>query len=431
MIRQLIDIDKINRVLLVEPNFPIPNKSKNHKNFLPIGLLKIAAYLKENGVEIELARGVPNTIEKSIEIKQFKPDQVWITSLFTYWAKYVREAVTYYKKIFPAATVVVGGIYASLMPTEEVKDFTGCDKVYKGTIPEVEDFSKNHFPAYDLLNEYDGEVDYQILHTSRGCKRRCKFCGTWIIEPEFIPKKSIKQEIKYDKIVFYDNNFLMNPYIENILEELIELKENGDIKWVESQSGFDGRILLKNPELGKMIKRAGFRYPRIAWDWQFNDSSKIKKQIDILIDAGYDPKQIFVFILYNWEIPFEETEKKREKCFEWSVQISDCRYRPLDQLKDEYNPRAYKKGQTEEDYYIHKKAGWTDSKIRQFRRNVRRQNICIRHGYPFYSKDLERKKISKEKIKKITEKVSNMENRKDMIKYLQKKDIHFWFPDQK
>ena len=35
-------------VLLVEPDFPYPNKSKNkgndvHKNFIPIGLLKIGS----------------------------------------------------------------------------------------------------------------------------------------------------------------------------------------------------------------------------------------------------------------------------------------------------------------------------------------------------------------------------------------------------
>ena len=37
--------DDVKSVLLVEPNFPIPAKSRNHKNFLPIGLLKIAARL--------------------------------------------------------------------------------------------------------------------------------------------------------------------------------------------------------------------------------------------------------------------------------------------------------------------------------------------------------------------------------------------------
>ena len=44
------------RVLLVEPNFPIPNKSRNHSNFLPIGLLKIAGYLRTKDIEVKLIR---------------------------------------------------------------------------------------------------------------------------------------------------------------------------------------------------------------------------------------------------------------------------------------------------------------------------------------------------------------------------------------
>ena len=32
--------DDVKKVLLLEPNFPIPNKSRNHSDFLPIGLLK-------------------------------------------------------------------------------------------------------------------------------------------------------------------------------------------------------------------------------------------------------------------------------------------------------------------------------------------------------------------------------------------------------
>ena len=51
-------------ILLVEPNFPIPAKSKNHKNFLPIGLLKIASFLRSNGKNVLLRRGLPNTFEE-------------------------------------------------------------------------------------------------------------------------------------------------------------------------------------------------------------------------------------------------------------------------------------------------------------------------------------------------------------------------------
>ncbi|KPK91231.1 hypothetical protein AMJ80_07520 [bacterium SM23_31] len=57
--------------------------------------------------------------------------------------------------------------------------------------------------------------------------------------------------------------------------------------------------------------------------------------------------------------------------------------RPSDQIFDNYNP--CKIGQTNADYYIHEKSGWTDELIKMFRKNVRSQNICIRQELPFYS----------------------------------------------
>ena len=252
------------KILLVEPNFPISPKSKNHKNFLPIGLLKIASYLRSKDIKVTLFRGIPKNSTDCSELEKFSPSEIWITSLFTYWAEYVIDTVAYYKERFPQSKIIVGGIYASLFSKKQVIQFTGCDEVYQGVIPEAE----KCFPAYDLLkNANPHPIDYQIIHSSRGCKRHCDFCGTWKIEPEFIPKRSIKKEIKYDKLVFYDNNFFMNPYIEDILDELIGLKKERKIKWCESQSGFDGRILLEKPHLAIKIKKAGFRYPRIAWDW--------------------------------------------------------------------------------------------------------------------------------------------------------------------
>jgi len=413
------------KILLVEPGFPIPPKSKHHKNFLPIGLLKIGTYLRDHGHEIRLVRGFPESLYETKELENFNPQEIWVTSLFTYWAKYVRDAVGYYKRLFPGAKVKVGGIYASLFSPEEVKRFTGCDEVHQGVIPEVEEYSKSHFPAYDLVkNANPHPIDYQILHTSRGCERRCPFCGTWRIEPEFIAKKSIKNEIKEKKIVIYDNNFLMNPYVELILGELIELKKNKRIVWVESQSGFDGRILLKKPYLAKMIKEAGFRDPRIAWDGKYAQFEFIKKQIDLLIQAGYRSKEIFVFMLFNWDISFEEMEKKRIKCWEWQVQIADCRYRPLNQIDEEYNPGII--GQTSADYYIHEQGGWTDALIKQFRRNVRRQNICVRQGLPFYSKSFEHKVFDK----KITRRVRNLATIEKKVNYLNSMGVDYWIPDK-
>ena len=404
----------------MEPEFPIPPKSKNHQNFLPIGLLKLAAYYREHEHKVKLIRG--NKIIEEIEEygERFIPDKIMVTSLFTYWADYVKETVLHYRKLFPDAKIIVGGIYASLMP-EHCKRYTDCDEVKEGIVKEAEEC----FPAYDLIKDTNPHpIDYQIIHASRGCIRDCDFCGVRKIEHDFKPKSSIKGKINEKrKIVFYDNNFLASPYIEKILQELIELKKKKEILWCESQSGFDGRVLKEKPYLGEMLKRAGFRYPRIAWDWGYNQFKEIKEQVNILVAGGYNFKDIYIFVLYNWEIPFEEMERKRIKCLEWNVQIADCRYRPLDKISDKYNPR---KEQTDKDYHIHTEAGWTDALIKQFRKNVRRQNICVRHGFQYYSKDFERKRVEKEVMKRV----KHMATKEEKIKYLQQIKVDYWFPDE-
>jgi radical SAM superfamily enzyme YgiQ (UPF0313 family) len=91
---------------------------------MPIGLLKLASYYRKKGYKIRLANG-------NIIIKDFQPDKILITSIFTYWAKYVKESVQFYRTQFPNAKIIVGGIYASLMP-EHCKTYTQCDKVFVG-----------------------------------------------------------------------------------------------------------------------------------------------------------------------------------------------------------------------------------------------------------------------------------------------------------
>ena len=390
-------------VLLVEPNFPIPSKSRNHSNFLPIGLLKIASYLRSKSIDVELIRYEHKEETKAVtsqtsllpeenqsRLKDVKnteeniPDLICVTSIFTYWSKYVKDAVQHFKNKYPDVPIIVGGIYASLMP-QHCKEYTGCDDVIFGTIDEAEKLR----PAYDLV-----DVDYQILHTTRGCIRKCGFCGTYIIEPEWLCKKSIKDEIFMKKLIFYDNNLLANPYIEDILNELIELRKERKISYVESQSGFDGRILKKKPYLAKLLFDAGFKSPKIAWDHSVKQAPLIEEQIKILEDGGFKAKDISVFMIYNFDIPYSEMEEKRVKCWEWNVQITDCRFRPLDQTYDNYSPSKSKKGQTDKDYHIH--YNWKDSEVRKFRRNVRRHNICVRHEVDYHSSLMERKKIPQE-----------------------------------
>lgn len=366
------------RILLVEPDFPYPNKSKNkanemHKNFAPIGLLKLGAMHKSLGNEVKLIRG-------NIDFEDFIPDEILITSIFTYWSKYVWESVEHYRKLFPKSKIELGGIYVTLHHKtpefiEKAKKFKIA--VYSGVHKEAERF----LPDYSLLN---GEVDHHITHTMRGCIRRCKFCGTWRIEPELRYKTAeqiVKEivDIGKKKVIFFDNNFFANPNIKEILRSLENLKVNGCSVSFESQSGYDGRLLEKDPELAILLKKARFSEIRIAWDNSLDDHTSIKKQIEHLVKAGYNPKEIYIFMLYNFDVPYEEMLKKLEHCKKWGVQISDCRYRPLSATYDNYNPHS-KKEQTKEDYYIHKEGGWTDKKVKDFRRKVRKQNIEIRYS---------------------------------------------------
>jgi len=359
------------KILLVEPEFPIPSKERNHRSYLPIGLLKLSTYHKKKGDLVKLARG-----NISLEELGFEPDRIFVTSLFTYWRESVKKSVEHYRSLFPHAKICVGGIYASLMP-DDCKEYTGCDDVYVGVHSEAEKV----IPDYDMLaNPHN--LGFQIIHASRGCIRNCKFCGVHRIEPDFSYKRSIKSEIRSNRLVFYDNNILANSHIKDILREIADFKYKGKHVSCESQCGFDARLLT--PEIAKLIKKARFLNVRIAWDGPWSDFRKIKKRIDMLVDAGYKSKDIFVFMIYNWDIDFNEMLKKVKKCREWRVQIADCRFRPINQKYDKYSPL---KKQTYNDYYIHPK--WADELVKRFRRIVRRQNICVRMGFKKYSQKLE------------------------------------------
>jgi len=346
------------KLLLVEPDFPIPLKSKNHSHFLPIGLLKIGTYHRERGDVVRLVRGLVRC--------EFDPDRILITSLFTYWSKYVHDAAAFYHRAYPSANIEIGGIYASLMPDHCKRNspFASVKPgLYRGGVAEnvVIDFS--------LLPE---DLDYQIIHASRGCPRRCTFCGTWRIEPRFTYKTSILQEIRKRRLVFYDNNLLANPHIDDILRELISYRTvDGHRVICESQSGFD--LCLLSAERAKVLKAARFVKPRIAWDGPYNTWRQVRRGVAILKDVGYGRKDIFVFMIYNHELPYSEMKRKLDACRRWRVRVIDCRYRPLTSTEDNYRPGA--QPQQPGAYHIH--AGWTDLQLRRFRRAVRHQNIAI------------------------------------------------------
>ena len=365
------------KILLVKPEFPIPVKSRNHGHFLPIGLLKIGSYHRLQGDCVKLVRGTKRC--------GFRPDKILITSLFTYWSRYVHEAAAFYHAAYPNAEIEVGGIYASLMP-EHCKAMcpfaTVSTGLYRGGA--AERVAVDH----SLLPE---PLDYQIVHLSRGCPKQCAFCGTWRIEPTFTVRKSVLPLIQKRKIVFYDNNLLANPHIDHILAQLRDHRMKGGLPLsCESQSGFDLRYLT--PERAQLLKDAHFIMPRIAWDGSYATWPRVHNAVWMLKAVGYGRKDIFIFMIYNHRLSYKEMRKKLDACRRWRVRVIDCRYRPLGFTEDNYRPGP--KPQRAGEYFVH--TGWTDRQVRAFRRAVRHQNIAILLDLPDgkYVQGCEQRKVS-------------------------------------
>jgi len=302
-----------------------------NERYLPIGLLKLGSFYRKKGATVELVRG--NSYAKK------KPDLVLITSLFTYWWQSVWTTVSAYKERFPEAKIVVGGVYASIMPDH--CNQSGCDEVHVGLVNEAEDL----MPAYDLVSS----CNFCVIHASRGCFRKCNYCYVHRLEPKFTPKRSIKHEIVKSNVSFLDNNLLGNPNIEEILNELIEKRVNSSY----CLSGVDAAFVTKN--IADLMFKANFRDIRISFDRE-DEEEACERAIMYFEEAGYQRKKIGVFVIYNFEDSFEDVEKRRIIIRNWGVHIIKQRYIPIPSLTQTY---------------LH--PNWTEEECEQFVINCREQ----------------------------------------------------------
>jgi len=154
-------------VLLVQPAY--------YTCYPPLGLLKLATYHQLQCHTVELVQGCQPVVSK--------PDQIHVTSLFTYAWEPVHQAIAYYKRLFPQVRLTVGGIYATLMP-EHAKS-SQADEVFTGIDEQVEDL----LPDYSLVPSWEPS---SIVFSHRGCIRKCPFCAVPSMERHIVAKRSIR-----------------------------------------------------------------------------------------------------------------------------------------------------------------------------------------------------------------------------------------------
>jgi hypothetical protein len=111
-----------------------------------------------------------------------------------------------------------------------------------------------------------------------------------------------------------------------------------------------------------------------------------------LLNNGYRPRDINIFIIYNSTISYEECEKKRTQCFIWRHKIIACRNRPLNQTFDDFNARL-KKVQSSDEYHIN--YNWSDKMVKVFSRNCNNyHNKTLRLGNYYHSLLITNKKLT-------------------------------------
>lgn len=304
-------------VLLVEPDY--------YTKYPPLGLIKLASYHRSRGDEVKLVRGLSND-------KNFDPDIIHITSLFTYAWQPVHHAIEHYHQLIPDAKIDVGGIYASIMP-DRIKSFYPYVNVHAGLFEEAE----KYLPSYDILKSVDKWKDWDssILFTSRGCIRNCPFCVVPKVEGKM---RSVITDItyfvypKYKKVILWDNNFLASPEWK---KNIISLKESG-LK-IDFNQGLDARLI--NDDNAQLIADLKMPIVRMAYDWA-GEKKAIFKAVDILEKYGVRRRDILFYMLYNFydgqkqygDTP-EDFLAKIKDIFELGCVSYPMRFEPLDALK--------------------------------------------------------------------------------------------------
>jgi radical SAM superfamily enzyme YgiQ (UPF0313 family) len=266
----------------------------------------------------------PEFIEKDL-LATNAPRAILVTGLMTYWYPGMRETILLLKKIFPETPVLLGGVYASLLP-DHARRRSGADEVVvgpgenaldaalqrlTGTNPtQSSDSTALEFsPALDLLRV----VRFLPLLTSRGCPFKCAYCASRSISPFFVKRdaaevvEEIENAVKrfnIKDIALYDDAFLVDssthalPILESAAERFPGLR------W-HSPNGLHAAAI--DQKVAQAMKKAGFETIRIGLESsvdEFHRQTGGKTDINSFIsavrhlkEAGFSREQIGAYLL--------------------------------------------------------------------------------------------------------------------------------------
>jgi radical SAM superfamily enzyme YgiQ (UPF0313 family) len=256
-----------------------------------------------------------------------RPDLVLVTSMMTYWAGGVREAITLIKETWPDVPVVLGGIYATLC-TDHAHVHSGADRVITGTAEHL---------LFDLVEEFTGvrteesrdltvldnlpypacDLQHGMAHipirASRGCPNRCAYCASGYLAPGFSRRsaENVVDEIQFwhkryavTDFAFYDDALLTDPenHARKIFQGIIDRKLN-----LRFHTPNALHVREIDDSLAQLMRKAGFHTLRLGVETtDFSQRKNLDKKIsetdfrravNALRKAGFRKEQIGAYLL--------------------------------------------------------------------------------------------------------------------------------------
>jgi hypothetical protein len=286
-------------ILLIEPGY----KNK----YPPLGLMKLAQYHGPRGKndKVRFIKGEDRSVLDTCW------DRIYVTTLFSFEWRKIAQSIDFAVEVSGGQpnNVFVGGIAASLMHEEFLKEtrwrgvrfINGLlkeaparslqlnvfeEELYSSDVssPPIED----EIPDYSILAHVDyrySVVDAYFAYASRGCVRKCSFCGVPKLEGDLYDTPSLTnivrgiEEIYGPKkdLVLMDNNVVASPRFKEIIAEIRGLgfvrgaklkreKRPPVQRRVDFNQGVDARILCKDPMYLRELATICIRPLRIAFD---------------------------------------------------------------------------------------------------------------------------------------------------------------------